>query len=76
MSPTLQSLGLDKLSVEERQMLIDQLLASFHENAESPFLTNEKRAELDRRLAEHAANPNDLVPWERVKAEALARLTK
>jgi len=28
--------------------------------------------ELDRRLAEHDANPNDAVPWSEVKALALA----
>ncbi len=30
-------------------------------------------AELDRRLAEDDANPNDTVSWEAIRTEALAR---
>lgn len=36
-------------------------------------LSEEIRAELDQRLAEHEANPADAVPWEQVSAEALNR---
>jgi hypothetical protein len=32
------------------------------------------RTELDRRLADHKANPDDTVPWEEFKAAALARM--
>jgi putative addiction module component (TIGR02574 family) len=51
------------LSTEE----IDQLLQS--EASEEPFtLTPELSAELDRRLARHRENPDDVIPWEQVKA--------
>jgi len=30
---------------------------------------------LQRRLEDHEANPNDVVPWEQIKAEALARFS-
>jgi len=33
-------------------------------------------AELDRRIADHEANPDDVVSWEEVKAEALNRIGK
>ena len=33
-------------------------------------------AELDRRLADHEANPDDVVPWTEVKTAALARIRK
>lgn len=30
-------------------------------------LTPEQQAELDRRLAEHVANPDSAIPWEEVR---------
>jgi putative addiction module component (TIGR02574 family) len=39
-------------------------------------LTDAKRRELDRRLAEHEAALNDVVSWEQVKTEALKRFRK
>jgi putative addiction module component (TIGR02574 family) len=38
-----------------------------------PLPTDAQKAELDRRLAAHEANPADVVPWSEVKAEALSR---
>ena len=37
-------------------------------------LTEAQKAEIDRRLVAHRANPQAAIPWEQVKAEALARL--
>jgi putative addiction module component (TIGR02574 family) len=34
-------------------------------------LTPEQRAELDRRLAEHIADPTSAVPWEEVRRKLL-----
>ena len=34
-------------------------------------LTSEQRAELDRRLAEHIADPTSAVPWEEVRRKLL-----
>jgi putative addiction module component (TIGR02574 family) len=39
-------------------------------------LTPAKREEFQRRLADHAANPDGAIPWEQIKAEALARFLK
>lgn len=39
-------------------------------------LTPAKREEIQRRIADHAANPNDAIPWEQIQAEALARFRK
>jgi Putative addiction module component len=36
--------------------------------------TDAHRAELDRRLVDHAANPGDVVPWDEVKDSALTRI--
>jgi putative addiction module component (TIGR02574 family) len=37
-------------------------------------LTDAQRAELQKRIEEDDANPNDVTPWEQVKASTLARL--
>jgi putative addiction module component (TIGR02574 family) len=34
-------------------------------------LTDEQRAELDRRWAEHVANPGSAIPWAEVRAKLL-----
>ena len=76
MSVSLKSLGIDQLSVDERLALVEELWDSIADsNADLP-LTNTQRAELDRRLAEHEANPNDVVPWEDIKASIDARLKR
>ena len=73
MSASLKSLGIEKLSVEERLSLVEELWDSI---AEATPLTDAQRAELDRRLEEHKSNPNDVVPWEAVKASITARLKR
>ena len=41
-----------------------------------PEITETQAAELDRRLAAYAPSPGDVVPWEVVKAKALARVSR
>ena len=41
-----------------------------------PVVTDAQRAELDRRLAATDAAPQNLIPWEEVKAKTLAKLRK
>lgn len=41
-----------------------------------PRLTDEQLQELQRRLADDDANPDDVIPWEQVREEALARFRK
>jgi putative addiction module component (TIGR02574 family) len=73
MAPTLQALGIDRLGVEDRIALAIAIWESVAAEPHPPLLTEAQRQELERRLADHAANPDDVVPWEKVKAEALAR---
>lgn len=73
--PTLQELGIDRLSVSERIALVQEILDSIATEQPQP-LSDAKRAELSRRLADSIANPDDGVPWEQVKAAALARFAK
>jgi len=76
MAPTLQTLGIDRMSVEDRISLATAIWDSIATEPHPPLLTEAQRLELERRLADHAANPDDVVPWEEVKAEALARFQR
>ena len=49
--------------------LWESLSASEHEGALE--LTDEQRAELDRRWAEHVENPGSAVPWSEVRRKLL-----
>lgn len=76
MAPTLEALGIIGLSVEDRLELIGAIWDSIAaESAELP-LSEAQRQEIDRRLAAHEADPSAAVPWEQVRAEALARLAR
>jgi putative addiction module component (TIGR02574 family) len=76
MSPTIQSLGIDRLSRDERIALVQEIWDMIAAEPHQPLLTEAQRQELERRAAEDDANPDDVVPWEQVKAQALARLNK
>jgi putative addiction module component (TIGR02574 family) len=73
MAPTMKDLGIDRLSVEDRLALMHEIWDSIAAEPGRTHLSDAQRRELERRLAEHEANPGDVVPWEQVKAEALAR---
>ena len=73
MSTSLKALGIERLSIEERISLVEEIWDSIAEDAP---LTDAQRIELDRRLQDHETNPDDVVPWEAVKASITARLKK
>jgi putative addiction module component (TIGR02574 family) len=73
MSPSLQELGIDRLSLEDRLALAQQLWESVAADLERQPLTTAQRAELERRIAAADANPAEGVPWEVIRAEARAR---
>ncbi len=76
MSPTLQALGIDRMTVAERIALAAAIWDSIAPEPHPPLLTEAQRLELEKRLADHLANPGDVVPWEQIKAEALARFQR
>lgn len=76
MTPTLESLGIDKLSVADRIALAQAIWDSVTAETEPAPLTDSQKRMIDDRLAAHAANPSAAVPWEKVEAAALARLAK
>lgn len=74
MSASVKSLGIDKLDVEDRLALVEEIWASIVADAESFPLTSAQREELDRRVADDDAYPNDVIPWSEVKASVRTRL--
>jgi len=76
MTVSLKSLGIDRLSVQERMALVEELWDSIAESTGELPLTEAQQAELDRRLTEHKARPEDVVPWEEVRASVEARLKR
>lgn len=73
MPPSIEELGLDRLSVEDRLAVADAIWDSVARDAEAAPLPPAQRAELERRLADSIARPEAVTPWEVVKARALAR---
>ncbi|MFL5328866.1 MAG: addiction module protein [Gemmataceae bacterium] len=73
MAPTIQQLGLDQLSIEDRLTVADAIWDSVAREAEAATLSEAQRAELERRLADSIARPDAVTPWEVIKARALAR---
>jgi len=75
MTPDLASLGIDKLSVEEKYELVEAILDSIdHVAGNAQRITDVQRQELRRRAAEADADPEGGEPWEEVKAELLNEL--
>ncbi|MGH8736421.1 MAG: addiction module protein [Burkholderiales bacterium] len=73
MSASLKTLGIERLSVAERISLVEEIWDSI---AEATPLTDAQRLELDRRLQDHKASPEDVVPWEVVKRSITVRLKR
>ena len=74
MSPTIQSLGIDKLPREQRIALVLDIWDTIAAETGRPLLTEAQRRELERRFADDDANPDDVIPWGQVKRQALSRL--
>jgi putative addiction module component (TIGR02574 family) len=73
MAVSLKALGIDRLGVEERLTLVEEIWDSIAADSTALPLSPEQRQELERRLAAHEANPEDTVPWSDVR-ESLSKL--
>lgn len=73
MPPTLQQLGLDTLSPEDRFTLAQALWDSVHDSLADEPIDPAIRAELERRAALSDADLSRGTPWEEVRAAARAR---
>ena len=76
MTPTMKSLGIDQLPRDVRIALVQEIWDSIAAEKVTMQLSDAQRLELARRIADDDANPDDVTPWEEVKAEALARLKR
>lgn len=56
------------LPVGDRLELMEELWESIVNEPDALPLTDAQRAELDRRLARHEADPDAAAPWEEVRA--------
>lgn len=61
------------MPVNERIGLVEAIWDTIVAEPDQPKLSEAQKQELERRLAAHLASPEDVVSWEQVKAQALAR---
>jgi len=73
MLPTIEDLGIDRLSVDDRIALAQAIWDSIPAQPR-PSLSRAKQDELTRRAAEDDARPEEVVTWDQVKANILSRL--
>jgi len=62
------------LDIDEQIELVEAIWDGIVSRGAAPSLTETQKTELDRRLADHLANPDDVIPWNEVKATALAKI--
>ena len=62
------------LSINERIRLVEAIWDTISLESDQFEVTEAQKQELARRLAAHNANPSDVISWEEVKAQALARV--
>lgn len=73
MPVSMADLGIDRLSVQDRLRLVQDIWDSIVAEVPPPLLTDPQRQELERRADEDDADPDGGIPWEDVKAQARAR---
>lgn len=69
MAGEMKKLGIDRLNVEQRLSLLEEIWESLEEPAVPP--TRSQREELVRRLADHEANPEDVMTHDEVRKSVL-----
>jgi putative addiction module component (TIGR02574 family) len=73
MPPTLEQLGIDRLTIDDKLLLLDEIWDSIAAAPEDLPITDEQKRVLDRRIAELDAKPNNVVTWEEIKAHVQGR---
>lgn len=76
MTARMKSLGIDRLSREERIELVHEICESLEADDDGDALSDGLRHEIDRRLSAHDANPEAAIAYEVAEAEALSRIRK
>jgi putative addiction module component (TIGR02574 family) len=71
MPPTVQSLGINRLPRDQRIALVQELWNTIAAEPFASLLTEAQRLEIERRVSDDDASPDNVIPWERVKAHTL-----
>ncbi len=66
MSSTMQELGIDQWTPDERLRLASEIWQSL-DDTDAGQLTDVQKADLKLRMAEYRKNPNNVIPWEEAK---------
>jgi putative addiction module component (TIGR02574 family) len=74
LTTTLQAIR--AMSIEDRIRLVEAVWDQIAADAALPPLSEAQKQELDRRLADADANPDDNIPWEVIREEARQRSAK
>ena len=61
------------LSIEDRIDLVQAIWDSIAAEQAYPDLTEAQQQEIDRRIADHEANPDNVLTWEEIKASLRKR---
>ena len=69
MTPTLESLGIRTLPIEDRLRISNDLWDSVENDSPKRELSDALKAELDRRIADDDANPDEAMPFDVFDAE-------
>lgn len=73
MGHVLQDLGIDRLPVDQRVELVQEIWDSIAREMGLLPPAPEEKKELERRLAEDRTTPADVSSWDEIKADALKR---
>jgi putative addiction module component (TIGR02574 family) len=74
MAHTVQSPSLDRLTKEERLALVEEIWDGIAADPDPFPLTQQQAKELQQRMTAYQADPDNVVPWETVRDDALKRL--
>jgi len=74
MGTKLQELGIDRLSIDERLALVEEIWSTICAEPGAFTLSDEQRRELERRLEEDDRDPAAAVSWDELKRSVVRRL--
>ncbi|NOS89967.1 MAG: addiction module component [Methylococcaceae bacterium] len=65
-----------QLDIDEQIELVEAIWNGIVNRGVAPSITDVQKRELDGRLADYLAYPNDVLSWDEVKAAALAKISE
>jgi putative addiction module component (TIGR02574 family) len=68
MTHTVKSLGIDRLSIDDRMRLLEEIWDSVADEQPDLPLSDAQKQDLDRRIASCEANPTAGSSWDEVKS--------